>query len=78
MWFMFKNKKRAKKLIFALAINLRVERSDPARYFYFTADFSNARFKCSRPLRNCGNIKPLYGRPGGAQTRNSTDDQSEL
>jgi hypothetical protein len=46
--------------IFAPEIALRVECSDPAQNSYFTAHFSNARFKCSRPLRNCGNIKPLY------------------
>ena len=62
-------------LIFAPEIALRVDRSDPARNSYFTAHFSNARFKCSRPLRNCGNIK---GEAGGALTRYSTDNRSEL
>jgi hypothetical protein len=61
---MFK-KKQSKKVIFDPKIALRTERSDPARKSYFTAHFSNARFKCSRPLRNCGNIKPLYGRGRG-------------
>jgi hypothetical protein len=68
-----------KKLIFDPKIALRTELSDLARNSYFTAHFSNARCKCSRPLRNCGNIKLLYGRGRGecrldiAQT-----DQSEL
>ncbi len=58
-------KKLSKKLIFDPKIALRVERSDPAQNSYFTAHFSNALFKCSRPLRNWGNIKPLHGRGGG-------------
>ncbi len=57
-------KKQAKKLIFDLKIALRTER-DPAGNSYFTAHFSNACFKCSRPLRNCWNIKQLYGRGRG-------------
>jgi hypothetical protein len=66
-------------LFFAPEIALRVERSDPAQNSYFTAHFSNARFKCIRPLCNCGNIKLLYGRGrGGGQTRHSTDYWSEL
>jgi hypothetical protein len=52
--------------IFDPKIALRTERFDPARNSYFTAHFSNARFKCSRPLRSCGNIKQLYGRGGGS------------
>ena len=52
-------------LIFAPEIALRVEGSDPAQNSYFTAHFSKARFKCSQPLRNCGNIKLLYGRGQG-------------
>ncbi len=55
-------KKQAKKLIFDPKIALRTECFDPAEKSYFTAHFSNACFKCSRPLRNCWNIKPLYGR----------------
>jgi hypothetical protein len=51
-------------LIFAPEIALRVDRSDPARNSYFTAHFSNARFKCIRPLRNCGKIK-CYMREAG-------------
>jgi hypothetical protein len=58
-------KKRAKMLIFAPIIAMRVEGSYPAQNSYFTAHFSNARFNCSRPLRNCGNIKPLYRRGRG-------------
>jgi hypothetical protein len=38
------------------------ERSDTARNPYFRAHFLNTRFQCSRLFRNCGNIKPLYGR----------------
>ena len=72
-------KKQAKKSIFDPKIALRTEPFDPARNSYFTAHFSNVHFKCSRPLRNCGNIKLLYGRgQGEAQTRYSTDDRSEL
>jgi hypothetical protein len=52
-------------LIFAPEIALRVEGSDPAQNSYFTVHFSNACFKCSRPLRICGNIKPLYWRGRG-------------
>jgi hypothetical protein len=58
-------KKRAKKSVFDPKIDLRTQRFDTARNSYFTAHFSNARFKCSRPLRNCGNIKLLYGRGWG-------------
>jgi hypothetical protein len=58
-------KKQAKKSSFDPKIALRTERFDPARNSYFTTHFSNARFKCSRPLRNCGNIKQLYGRGRG-------------
>ena len=61
---MFK-KKQAKKSIFDPKIALRTERFDQARNSYFTAHFSNACFKCSRPLRNCWNIKPLYERGRG-------------
>ena len=64
---MFK-KKQAKKLIFDPKIALRTEPSDPALNSYFSADFLSARFQCSRLLRNCGNIKLLYGRGGMAQT----------
>ncbi len=67
--------KQAKKSIFDPKIAFRTEHFDPARNSYFTAHFSNARFKCSRPLRNCGNIK---GEAGGALTRYSTDNRSEL
>jgi len=58
-------KKQAKKLIFDPKIALRTERFYTAGNSYFTAHFSNACFKCSRPLRNCWNIKPLYGRGRG-------------
>jgi hypothetical protein len=58
-------KKQAKKSIIDPKVALRTKRFDPARNSYFTAHFSNARFKCSRPLRNCGNIKQLYGRGRG-------------
>jgi hypothetical protein len=58
-------KKAGKKVNFYPKIALRTERFDPARNSYFTAHFSNAGFKCSRPLRNCGNIKQLYGRGQG-------------
>ncbi len=51
--------------IFAPQIALRLQCSDTARNPYFPADFSNVRFKCSQPLRKCGNIKPLYGRDRG-------------
>ncbi len=52
-------------LNFAPEIALRVEGSYPAQNSYFTAHFSNAYFKYSRPLRNCGNIKSLYRRGRG-------------
>jgi len=57
--------KTSKIWIFAPQIALRLQRSDTARNPYFPADFSNFRFKCSQPLRKCGNIKPLYGRDRG-------------
>jgi hypothetical protein len=47
--YVFK-KKQAKKSIFAPKIALRVERSDPARNSYFTADFLSARLQCSQLL----------------------------
>jgi hypothetical protein len=59
-------------LIFAPEIALRVERSDPAQNSYFTAHFSNARFKCIRPLHNCGNIKLLYRRGEGERRLEKT------
>jgi hypothetical protein len=62
---MFKKNKQAKKLIFAPKIALKVERSDPARNHKFCADFLNARLQCGQLLRNCVNIKPLYGIGGG-------------
>jgi hypothetical protein len=48
--------KRAKMLIFVPEIALRVDGSDPAQNC----------FKGSRPLRSCGNIKPLLGEAGGS------------
>ena len=59
-------KKQAKKSIFAPKIAPRVERSDPAQNSYFPADFLSARLQCSQFLRNCRNIKPLYGRGRGS------------
>jgi hypothetical protein len=59
------SKKTGQNVNFAPEIALRVEGSDPVQNSYFTAHFSNARFKCSRPLRNCGNIKQLYRRGRG-------------
>ena len=59
-------KNQAKKLTFDPKIALRTERSDPARNSFFPADFLSARLQCSQFLRNCRNIKPLYGRGGGS------------
>ncbi len=40
-------KKQAKKSIFVPKITPRVERSDPARNYYFPADFLSAHLQCS-------------------------------
>ncbi len=57
--------KQAKKLIFAFEIALRVKRSDPAKNPSVPAYFLSARLQCSRLLRNCGNINPLFKRGRG-------------
>jgi hypothetical protein len=61
---MFK-KKQAKKLIFAPKMALRVERSDPAWYSFFPADFLSARFRYSQLPRNCVKITVVYRRAQG-------------
>jgi hypothetical protein len=72
-------KNRPKGKFLPPKIALRVECSDLARNPYFPAYLSNVRFKCIVCLSATVEILNLYmGEAGGAQTRNSTDDQSEL
>ncbi len=52
-------------LIFASEIALRVQRSDLAQNPNVPAYFLSARLQCSRLLRNCGNINPLFRRGRG-------------
>ncbi len=71
-------KKQAKMLIFAPKIALRVERSDPARNHKFRATFWMPVCNVVSFSATVEILTIIWEKPGGALTRNSTDDRSEL
>ena len=71
---MFK-KKQAEKSIFDPKIAFRTERFDPARNLIFPPTF---QMPASSVVGLCATVEILRERPGGALTRYSTDDRSEL